>query len=237
MKLALVYAYDGASFQGSQTQPNGKSVEDALNLALGHIGINEKVKSSSRTDAQVHALNQVSTVNSTYEFKDLKLVKNQINRHIDSSIFIKKVFKVDEKFSARFDATARSYRYIINHAVFNPFQSRYFLFEKELNLKLLNENLKIFQGEHDFSEFMKTGSATKSPIREIFCAKAYRYKNFTIINFKANSFLRSQIRLIVANLLKADKNSFNFTSEFKLKAITRVPIAPNGLYLNRVFYN
>ncbi|MDD7324287.1 MAG: tRNA pseudouridine(38-40) synthase TruA, partial [Campylobacter lanienae] len=62
MKIAIIYAYNGAKFQGSQTQPNGKAVEDALNLALRKIGVFSQVNSSSRTDTGVHALMQLSSV-------------------------------------------------------------------------------------------------------------------------------------------------------------------------------
>lgn len=236
MKLALLYSYDGSTFQGSQSQSNGKSVEDALNLALTHLGIYEKVKSSSRTDAKVHALNQLSTVNSSYEFQDLDFLKKQINRHLSKAIFLKKIFKVAEDFNVRFDAKARSYRYIIKHGNFSPFLNSYCLFHERLNFELLQKNIKIFEGEHDFTNFMKTGSDTKSPIRRIFQAQAYEYKDLTILTFKANGFLRSQLRLIIANLLKADKNNLELEKEFQLQALTRIPASPNGLYLNRIFY-
>lgn len=236
MKLALLYSYDGSTFQGSQSQSNGKSVEDALNLALTHIGIQEKVKSSSRTDAKVHALNQVSTVKSSYAFPDLELVRKQINRHISKAIFIKKVFQVADDFNVRFDAKARSYRYIIKHGSFSPFLNSYCLFYERLNFELLQKNIKIFEGEHDFTNFMKTGSDIKSPIRKIFQAQAYEHKDLTILTFKANGFLRSQLRLIIANLLKADKNNIELKKEFKLQALTRIPASPNALYLNRIFY-
>lgn len=55
MKIALKYSYDGSKFSGSQTQPNVKAVEDAINEALSHVGIYEPVLSGSRTDKGVHA--------------------------------------------------------------------------------------------------------------------------------------------------------------------------------------
>ena len=81
MKIALIYSYDGSKFCGSQTQPNLNAVEDKLNLALNRVGIFQKVISSSRTDKNVHALNQVSTTEIGDFFHDLNHLKNLINHH------------------------------------------------------------------------------------------------------------------------------------------------------------
>lgn len=87
---------------------------------------------------------------------------------------------------------------------------------------------------------MKTGSDTKSPVREIYKAFCYTYKEQTIIVFKANGFLRGQVRLMVANLLKAlkqkDGSDLIKASLNGRPAITRIPAPAEGLYLNRVFY-
>lgn len=87
---------------------------------------------------------------------------------------------------------------------------------------------------------MKTGSGTKSPIREIYKAYCYEYKNKTVIVFKANGFLRAQVRLMVASLLKAlnlkdGDELLNLAINHK-KPLTRIPAAAQGLYLSRVFY-
>ena len=111
---------------------------------------------------------------------------------------------------------------------------------------------------------MKSGSDEKSPMREIFRAYAFSHKDYTIIKFCANGFLRSQVRLMVANALfalrkiekmylksnsnlsKFGKNlDENFNGDLaqicreilRIDApLTRIPAPPNGLYLQRVFY-
>ena len=87
---------------------------------------------------------------------------------------------------------------------------------------------------------MKTGSDTKSPMREIYKAFCYTHKEQTIIVFKANGFLRGQVRLMVANLLKAlkqkDGSELIKSSLNGRPALTRIPAPAEGLYLNRVFY-
>ena len=240
MKIQLIYSYDGSKFQGSQTQPHENGVEDELSRALAHVGIFEKIVSSSRTDKKVHAINQSSSVICGDHFRNLEHLKELINRHAHPNIHIKRINLADENFQARFDAVARSYRYIIDHGEFDVFSSNYKVFLPKFDIKRANEILRNFIGEHDFSAYMKTGSGTKSPVREIFKAFCYEHKNQTIIVFKANGFLRAQVRLMVANLLKAlsIKNGselINASLNGDL-ALTRIPAPAEGLYLNRVFY-
>lgn len=240
MKLKLIFSYDGSKFQGSQTQPHENGVEDELSRALAHVGIFDRIISSSRTDKDVHANNQVASVRCGEYFKDFKRLSDLINRHAHPHIHIKRISKVDDNFHPRYDAKFRQYRYIINHGDFSPFLSQYQTFLPKFDIDKTNELLALFIGEHDFSAFMKVGSDTKSPVRTITKAFCYSYKEKTIIVFKANGFLRAQIRLMVATILKALRlengaDLINLALQDK-QPLTRIPAPPNGLYLNRVFY-
>jgi len=232
VKIRLIYSYNGAKFGGSQTQPDKKSVEDALNLALSHVGIFEGVISSSRTDKGVHAKRQVSTTH-CLDFWDLDELKRRANRHARPHINILKIERVEDDFQVRFSARARSYIYVINHAKFSPFLGEFCHFYPEFETAKFNEILKIFEGKNDFTNFMKLGSGTKSPVREIYRAKARKFGRCTFIYFKANGFLRSQVRLMVANALKSLESGENLSLS---RPLTRIPAPPNGLYLSKVFY-
>ena len=317
MRLKLVFSYDGSKFQGSQTQPHENGVEDALGAALAHVGIFSKIISSSRTDKGVHANNQVACVECGEHFSDFARLKALINRHAHPAVHLKFISRVQDCFHPRYDATARAYRYIVNHGEFSPFLAPYETFLPKFDPNLANELLALFVGEYDFSAFMKLGSDVKSPVRRVSKAFCYERGERTIIVFKANGFLRAQVRLMVASVLKAlelaksgkfrqtqvqefkfecaeatnlranlNKNSRdnilmksdesvnlaaeqaecvaskfdaknsnlnevanscrdeNFLKAKKLlrqaiyeqKPLTRIPAPPNGLYLNRVFY-
>ncbi|MCD8212709.1 MAG: tRNA pseudouridine(38-40) synthase TruA [Campylobacter sp.] len=240
MKIRLIFSYDGSKFQGSQTQPHKNGVEDALYEALNRVGIFNKIISSSRTDKGVHATNQSASVECGEHFRDLTRLKSLINRHAHPFIHVKQINIADENFQARYDAKARLYRYIIDHGTYDVFRANYCIFMPKFDLNRANKLLKNFIGEHDFSAFMKTGSDTKSPIRTIYKAYCYEYKNKTVIVFKANGFLRGQVRLMVANLLKAlslkdGSEPLNLAVKNQ-KPLTRIPAPPNGLYLSRIFY-
>ena len=82
---------------------------------------------------------------------------------------------------------------------------------------------------------MKTRSDVKSTTRIIYKAFAYQHKNYIILNFEANGFLRSQIRLMVGALLTLDteaiQKQLNYIQKYKIK-----PAPPNGLYLAKITY-
>ncbi len=232
VKLKLVYSYDGSKFSGSQSQPHGRGVEDVLRAALGRVGIFAPLISSSRTDKGVHALRQVSCVECTVHW-ELPRLKELINRHCAPYIFVQHISPVPRDFHPRYDAVARSYRYVLNHGRPSPFLSDFCVFYPRVDLAALNAALANFIGEHDFSEFMKSGSDIKSPVRELYVARAYSFRNLTLINFKANGFLRAQVRLMVANALKFVQSGRKISFS---RALSRIPFPPNGLYLSSVSY-
>ncbi|WP_366939666.1 tRNA pseudouridine(38-40) synthase TruA [uncultured Campylobacter sp.] len=232
MKLKLVYSYDGSKFSGSQSQPHGRGVEDVLRAALGRVGIFAPLISSSRTDKGVHALRQVSCVECTVHW-ELSRLKELINRHCAPYIFVQHISPVPRDFHPRYDAVTRCYRYVLNHGRPSPFLSDFCVFYPRVDLAALNAALANFVGEHDFSEFMKSGSDIKSPVRELYVARAYSFRNLTLINFKANGFLRAQVRLMVANAIKSVQSGRKISFS---RALSRIPFPPNGLYLSGVSY-
>ena len=232
VKLKLVYSYDGSKFSGSQSQPHGRGVEDVLRAALGRVGIFAPLISSSRTDKGVHALRQVSCVECTVHW-ELSRLKELINRHCAPYIFVQHISPVPRDFHPRYDAVTRCYRYVLNHGRPSPFLSDFCVFYPRVDLAALNAALANFVGEHDFSEFMKSGSDIKSPVRELYVARAYSFRNLTLINFKANGFLRAQVRLMVANALKSVQSGRKISFS---RALSRIPFPPNGLYLSNVSY-
>jgi tRNA pseudouridine38-40 synthase len=88
--------------------------------------------------------------------------------------------------------------------------------------------------------FKKSGGATGSDVRTVFKTRVYPYKNKTILYFEANGFLRSQIRLMVAFLLKISDGKLTkhelLEQLNKEKVHNTRPAPPNGLYLSNIIY-
>lgn len=236
MRVLLKLSYNGTHYLGSQTQKEtNNTILGQLELVLKKLGIHSKIIASGRTDKGVHASGQVCHIDLPEFWSDLSKLKRVINEMLPSSIYVTKVLQVADEFHARYSAKVRTYRYILKEGEHNPFENDYVTFMKKIDFETIEKNIALFVGEHDFSLFMKTGSDTKSPIREIYKAFAYKHKGYIILNFQANGFLRSQIRLMVGALLTLNaikiQEKLTNTQEHKNK-----PAPANGLYLAKITY-
>ena len=236
MRVTLILSYNGTHFLGSQLQKSSKNtVFGQLERVLHQLGIKEKVIASGRTDKGVHASYQVAHVDLPPFWDDTAKLKQVLNEMLPSSIRVKKVYAVSDDFHARYSAKSRVYRYIIKTGASNPFETDFVTFIEDIQFNTLKQNIKLFIGQHDFVNFMKTGSDTKSSVREIYKAFAYKYKDYIVLNFEANGFLRTQIRFMVGALLDLSaqqiQEKLNNTKNHKLK-----PAPANGLYLAKVKY-
>lgn len=241
MRVYIKISYDGSKFFGFQKQPlNVKTVMSDIEKAFKALGIKSEVVGSGRTDKGVHANAQALHVDLPEFWEDLNALKVMLNRHLHPYIHVKKIYPVKNHFHARFSPIKREYRYIFSHIEYEPFLASYVHFYPSFDMERLNHILSVFKGRHNFKFFKKNGSETKSDEREIYDIKALKFKNHTIISIKANSFLRSQIRMIISATLKAYENKIT-TSQIQNQLLnksihTQSLVPPNGLYLHRIFY-
>lgn len=236
MRCALVLAYNGTNFLGSQTQKSSKNtILGQLEHALYNLNIESKITASGRTDRGVHATGQVCHIDLPLFWSDLEKLKKVLNEMLPSSILVKSIKAVDDDFHARYSAKKRVYRYIIKESEKNPFEESFVTFLQSVDFSKLEKKIKLFVGKHDFKFFMKSGSDAKSTQRIIYKAFAYRHDGYIILNFEANGFLRSQIRLMVGALLalEADKIKEQLSCEKNNKI---KPAKSNGLYLAKIKY-
>ena len=240
MNLKFEIAYDGSSFFGSQKQPNKNTVEDELLKAFKNINIDTKIVLSGRTDRDVHATGQVFNSFIPDYWEDLEKLKEILNNKLSKAVKIKKISEVNDNFHARFSAKKRVYRYIISSKQTTPFNDKFLTYIKNIDEELLKGAIKEFIGVYDFKYFHKTGSDKELTKREIFDAKFYKYRDIYVFNFTANSYLRSQIRLMVGFLLAINDNKQtieNLKEQLNLKKhIFKKPAIANGLYLAKIKY-
>lgn len=240
MNLKFVISYDGSLFQGSQKQPNGLTVEDKLLKAFKKINIETNIVLSGRTDKEVHATGQVFNCLVPDYWEDFFKLKEILNKNLPTSIKILKISKVKDDFHSRFHAKKRVYRYLITTKATTPFNDKFITHVKNINEELLQKAIKEFVGVYDFKYFHKTGSDKELTKREIFDTKFYKYKDIYVFKFTANSYLRSQIRLMVGFLLAINDNKQsieNLKEQLTLqKHHFKTPAVANGLYLAKIKY-
>ena len=240
MNLKFVISYDGSLFQGSQKQPNGLTVEDKLLKAFRKINIETNIVLSGRTDKEVHATGQVFNCIVPDFWDDFFKLKEILNRNLPTSIKILKISKVKDDFHSRFHAKKRDYRYIITSKATTPFNDKFITYVPFVDEEVLKTAIKEFIGVFDFKYFHKTGSDKDITIREIYDTKFYKYKEIYVFKFTANSYLRSQIRLMVGFLLAINDKKLtieDLRKQLRLeKVMFKTPIKPNGLYLTKIKY-
>ncbi len=236
MRVFLDIAYDGTDFFGSQIQKEiPQTILGEITSALLHLKIDSKVIASGRTDKGVHAFSQICHIELPSFWTNLDKLQTALNKIVPPAIRIKKIYKVDNTLHARYSAKKRAYRYILQQKEPNPFESRYVAYYKDIDLQKIKENIKLFEGTHDFSYFIKQGSDTKTNVRTIYKAYLYNYRGKTILYFEANGFLRTQIRFMVGALLSLEKEQIqqqlSLEKKYKFK-----PAQSCGLYLAKVKY-
>jgi len=240
MNIKVTLSYDGSLYKGSQKQPNEITVENKLIDAFKSIQIDAKITFSGRTDKNVHATGQVFNTHVPDFWNDFEKLKIVLNRKLPSSIRLLKIVEVEEEFNARFWAKKRVYRYLVTTKNKTPFNAKYITQVTKINEELICDAIKYFEGIHDFEFFHKRGSDKDFLKRIIYETKFYKYKDMYVFKFKANSYLRSQIRLMVGFLLKISEGSLSIedlkTQLNKEKHISKYPADGHGLYLARVIY-
>ena len=236
MRVKLTIAYNGTTFLGSQIQKSStNTINGNIDRLLQELNINTKVIASGRTDKGVHATGQVLHIDLPPFWSDLDKLIRVMNEMLPSSIMIKNIIEVSDDFHARFGAKKRVYRYIIKDNNSNPFEDDLISFYKDIDFQKIQKNIKLFEGKFDFINLMKTGSEVSSTIREVYKAYAYKHKDYIVLYFEANGFLRSQIRLMVGALLSLD--SLEIKEQLSLKKKHKVkPSKCNGLYLAKIKY-
>ncbi len=241
MRTKAIVAYDGSRFLGFQCQKHSSNtVMGAFYRALRKVGIKSKAVGSGRTDRGVHATAQVIHFDIPPYWHDLTRLQTYLNRHLAPYIEIKKLSPTPPDFHARYSAKRRAYRYILSQKPLSPFLAAYKHYQKIADKELLARALRLFEGEHDFGMFMKTGSDTKSSVRTIYRARLYEYKDDIILYFEANGFLRAQVRMMVDFLLKIAQDELTLWQlRMQLAGKERFSTTlapPSGLYLCRIIY-
>ncbi len=153
--IRLLIAYDGTDFHGWQRQSNALTVQECLESAIERIlGERAQVWGSGRTDAGVHALNQVANFKTDCPIPCDNLVR-ALNDALPPTVRIKESHEVSAKFHARYDVRSKTYRYrILQAPVCSPFLWRFvWHYPFPLDGERMAEAAKLFEGEHDFTSF------------------------------------------------------------------------------------
>jgi tRNA pseudouridine38-40 synthase len=240
-RIKLTIEYDGTAYAGWQRQKNSLSIQEVLEEAILKLtGQQVKTVAAGRTDAGVHALNQVVHFDVNSSLKIMNFLKG-LNFYLPSDIAVKHVEEVDEIFHARYSAKSRSYIYLMKTNYSALFQNRAWIYLKPLQLDAMKETLPVFLGEHDFESFCSRESILDHYRCQVQELSLEQENDLIVFRIKANRFVHNMVRAIMGTLVLVGKGAIQPKDvEQILKARDRTaagPTAPpQGLYLNKVEY-
>ena len=173
MRLALIIEYEGTDYSGFQFQENASTIQGELEKSINCLtGDIVRIKGAGRTDAGVHAKNQVIAFDSKFS-DDLEVYFRGINYYLPESISVKSIFEVSQDFDPRRDATSRVYKYtILNSDSPSPLLRRTTYFDSDyMDIEIMKKASQMFLGVHDFKKFCSPVKTGLSTVREIFDSK------------------------------------------------------------------
>lgn len=153
--IGLRLSYDGTPFCGWQVQPNGPTIQAALQKAIFKLtGETVTVYSAGRTDSGVHALGQVANFYSQSPIPPAQFAA-ALQTQLPSEIQLLQSWEAPPDFHATFTARWKRYRYLIHngpHPV--PFlKHRCWWLRRRLDVEAMQAAAQCLLGTHDFRCF------------------------------------------------------------------------------------
>ncbi len=203
MRLALGVAYRGEAYAGWQSQPGGRTVQDHLESALSQFAAAPvRTLCAGRTDAGVHAVNQVVHVDPPVAREPFSWVRGT-NRYLPGDIAVQWCQSVPEDFHARNSARGRRYAYILLESPVRPSleQGASGWVFRPLQGDPMREAAEALLGEHDFSSFRSAECQASSPVKELRGIEIARCGAYWRFDFDGSAFLHHMVRNIMGCLI------------------------------------
>ena len=205
--LKLTVAYDGTPYVGWQRQANGTSIQQVIEEAfvplVGEDVPRPGVAGAGRTDAGVHALGQVASVNVAFDLSPAA-VGRALNVRLPYDIRVLAVEEAPLGFHARFHARGKTYRYrIATTPVLSPFD-RFFVWHAPdaRDVDAMRRAAASLLGRHDFVSFQARGSTTRNTVRTIDRLEILESDDGLAVEIAGDGFLRHMVRAVVGTLVE-----------------------------------
>lgn len=206
--------YLGFRFHGWAKQPQVKTVhlmiDRTIRFVLDHP--NFKTLGTSRTDAMVSANHSAFELFLEKPLEDEQEFLRLFNFNLPADIKALKIEKVDAEFNIINNVKIKTYAYIFAFGQkAHPFSaSMVTTFREQLNIDLMMQAAKYYEGEHYLANFCKRPSEHTKFERNILACSIEKNMDYTanffpedtyIFRVKSAGFMRNQVRLMVGQLV------------------------------------
>ena len=246
--ILLTSEYDGDHFYGFQRQTNKHTVQSEIESAFKDIyKTKTTLRYSGRTDRGVHAKQQIVAYSDSGDIPLSKL-HQMLNKAL-SSIYVLSIEKVATGFDPRRHAIKRQYEYWCYFGQKHVFLDRFMWHRKYVPTEQIKQQLQTFLGVHDFSYLSKYNPQVISTKRDIVNVDVkvsqYNILDFkgesVVLSFESNSFLHHMVRKMVGlvwSVAEGQLSKDEFEDIINVRKRHYFQMAPpQGLYLNRIWYD
>ncbi len=203
-RFAFRVAYDGTDFRGWQRQPDLPTIQASLEAAASDFfGVDTAVDGASRTDAGVHAWDQLAATTFDHKVRPSGFVK-AMNKRLGESIAIREAREVELDFAPRFAARGKVYLYriYISRSRLPPLDRYAWRRPWALDLGAMRAASDHLLGEHDFESFAASDGQHKTSVRRLTCFEFSEARYGVIeIRVSGNAFLKHMVRNLVGTLV------------------------------------
>lgn len=234
-------SYKGTNYKGWQRQPNGMTVQEAIESKL-EILLRSKINTvgCGRTDTGVHASQFFLHFDFDQEL-DVDWLIFKMNHLLPEDIAFQKAWTFKEDHHSRYHATERQYHYFL-HRTKDPFLNGLSTpLKYDLDIEIMNQAGEYLLGIKDFASFCKVGSEPKTTLCDLTECYWKQDGHRWVMTISANRFLRNMVRSVVGTMIdlgrgKITMEEFREIVAAKDRSAAGTSVPPDGLYLSKVSY-
>ncbi len=241
-RFRLDLEYVGTRYSGWQAQKNARTVQGALHEAVKRVSHRSDFESygSGRTDAGVHALQQVAHLDLETRLAP-EALRRALNDELPADINLLRAVKVDRRFHARHSALARAYLYQIARRRTAFGKPLVWWIRDPLETKAMAAAGRDFEGMHDFSSYSDADAKDGSTRVKIDRVQVEEAGDLVLVRVLGSHFLWKMVRRMLGVIAEVGRGGLEVReAERFLDTPSDVPAKltapPSGLFLERVFY-
>ncbi len=241
-RFKMFIEYAGTRYSGWQIQKNARTVQGELTRVIQDVSGQRQFElyGSGRTDAGVHALEQVAHLDIITALPPDTL-RRRINDALPSDIHVLKIEMVQRRFHARHDAVARSYLYQISRR--RTAFAKHFVWwvRDDLDLNRMRQTAERFAGLKDFRSFTDDSADEKSTVVAIERIEMAEDGDLVVVRVEGSHFLWKMVRRMVGVMVDVGLGGTTIEQAASFLSVesgvpAKLTAPASGLFLERVYY-